>query len=44
MITDLGAAVAISDLHGFKEPLGACSIEDYEGYMLLGPETQSPRH
>ena len=41
MITDLGAAVAISDLHGFKEPLGACSIGHYEGYMLLGPETRA---
>jgi sugar/nucleoside kinase (ribokinase family) len=41
MITDLGAAIAISDLGTFEKPLGACSIGHYEGYMLLGPETRA---
>jgi len=41
MITNLGAAIAISELDAFVDPLGACEIGHYEGYMLLGPETRA---
>ena len=41
MITNLGAAIAISELGRFGESLGRCAIGHYEGYMLLGPETRA---
>jgi sugar/nucleoside kinase (ribokinase family) len=41
MITHLGAAVGIETLAHFAQPLGACKIGHYEGYMLLGPDTRA---